>query len=451
MRKLVLASALMMLAGTAAGFPIDLQVENRVNDLESAANYSLEIKNNFETNKTFKTSVRNVKQSWWFYDNSFKTLEPGETSELFFNVNATPRTVSGRYNFTLMVATNSGESNSTSDYFILEKEKNIFLDDQRIDKNSTHVRATAELTNTNNDIVRELKIKFQGPEQKSVNKNISLRPGQTENISHAIEMPEKTGRYSLLIEAGSESFDLGEFQISQDKNEVTDKKDTVRRESSWDRTFFTSTKSIRLNNPTDVDRVKSVEQSVPVFLDPITSFTPEPDTQRIQGGAKKVKWNVELSPREQKTVEYSTSYKLPLLALALVFVAFIGVKALEKNPRIVKEYSRTDEGLKITLHVENHSSRALKTVEIKDFIPSILEVDEFKTSDPVVARTEHGTRLEWEIDEMHAGESRALIYTVKPDFEVSADIQLPEAKMISESTGLLESEKLEVESLGKTE
>jgi hypothetical protein len=89
----------------------------------------------------------------------------------------------------------------------------------------------------------------------------------------------------------------------------------------------------------------------------------------------------------------------------------------------------------------------MKNVEVEDFVPSVLEVDEFKVNEPVIAKTDNGTRLEWEIDELQPGESRALVYTLKKAYEGTAEVHLPEAEMKSEDSDYYSSDSELVESL----
>lgn len=365
MKRLIAIAMLLLMTGSVSAFPISVNVEERTITPDRSAVFGVEIKNSFNSNRTFEALFSDNDSSWRIHDKSIE-IPAGETRNLTLNTNISPETRPGRKNFTVRVETNTGEFNQSSNYFIIERESSIFF-------------------------------------------NNTKTPDQDESQENG------------TVERGVE----------------------IRKE--WERNLMTSKLAITATNPAESENTATIQQSFPVFLAPITSFNPKPESSQITGGEQKVEWTLNLQPGQTETVSYITSYKLPLIALALLLASLAGLKTLEKQPRITKELKQTGEGVTVTLHIENHSGTTVDRLEVEDFIPSVLEVDEFKANEPVVAKTENGTRLEWDVEDLQAGESRAIIYTVKPDFVGKSNIEFSSAEMSSPDIGKKKSDEITLE------
>ena len=187
---------------------------------------------------------------------------------------------------------------------------------------------------------------------------------------------------------------------------------------------------IQVSNPSNQTVAKTVSQSIPFYLAPLATNSPSPDKAEFVNNSKVMEWDLEVSPSGEKTVKTSINYLLFFGGLVVLFGSIGILKVMKGSIKLEKEVKRKGELTKILLHLENHTKKPVRDLKIKDFIPSVLEEDEFMAGKPMVTKTEHGTRLEWEIEKIEPGETRKLIYTVKAKFEQESTIQLPEAEVL---------------------
>jgi len=187
---------------------------------------------------------------------------------------------------------------------------------------------------------------------------------------------------------------------------------------------------IQVSNPNNQTVTKTVSQSIPFYLAPLATNSPSPDKAEFVNNSKVMEWDLEVSPSGEKTLKTSINYLLFFGGLIVLFGSMGILKVMKGSIKLEKEIKREGELTKILLHLENHTKKPVRDLKIKDFIPSVLEEDEFMAGKPMVTKTEHGTRLEWEIEKIEPGETRKLIYTVKPKFEQESTIQLPEAEVL---------------------
>jgi len=139
-----------------------------------------------------------------------------------------------------------------------------------------------------------------------------------------------------------------------------------------------------------------------------------------------------LKPGEERVVSYEFKVHnviaLAVVLIAGVFFIFFYVYKLE----IIKHYkhigSGADKETVVSLDVRNGSSKEMRDVYVRDFVPSIAKVMErFGTLKPTVRKSEGGTELIWKIDSLRPKEERVITYHIKPVLDVRGVMKLPHA------------------------
>jgi hypothetical protein len=89
---------------------------------------------------------------------------------------------------------------------------------------------------------------------------------------------------------------------------------------------------------------------------------------------------------------------------------------------------KTEEGLNVTIEVENSSSQSFEDVLLEDFIPNIAGLhNKFDMADPEVKQTDEGAELRWWINDLEPGDQRIFKYSIKPKVEVEEGVELEPA------------------------
>lgn len=226
-------------------------------------------------------------------------------------------------------------------------------------------------------------------------------------------------------------------QLSFSETENTVESPEIERKTR--ETIYSVNQIISVSNPNDEPIKQGVTRSVPIYLSPLTFNSPAPDNTKIVDARKIMEWDLQVPANSEETVRSSLNYLIFFGGIGAILLGLIGIKTLKKSIRIEKEVKNQENELKVIIHLENHTNRTYENLSVKDFIPSVLETEEFRAGKPKVTKTENGTKLEWEIDEVQPGEDRKLIYTMKPDFSGTSEIHLPEAELITDSGEVKES------------
>lgn len=233
------------------------------------------------------------------------------------------------------------------------------------------------------------------------------------------------------LEAPSEE----QFNVSETLSEPD--QDILMKERNNDG-LYSKTYETEVINQNDQKVKEKVSRTIPLHMAPVTTNSPRPDEVRFEDFQKKMTWELEVPANQKRTVTTSTNYLTVIGGTVLIFFGLISIKLLRKDIKIAKKVKKTDEALKVIIHIENPTNRSFSRTEVKDFIPSVLEEQEFRAGEPTVTKTENGTRLRYQLENVRPGETRKIVYTMKPVFEQSSEIHIPEAELITRDGGIKE-------------
>ncbi|MFB6241863.1 MAG: hypothetical protein ABEJ36_03615 [Candidatus Nanosalina sp.] len=447
MQKKILLIFLLAFIGLSAAFPASLEVVDRSTDSNDSAEFKVNVQNDFPQTRSFRiSSVKSPKSSWFYVGNS-QELAPGENHSFPVTVTADRRSVQQNIQFELTVR--SGErTEKLSDYFSIVREHDLEI--LSISKDRAEYRpgeaASYSLTILNT-APREignytLSIKFLDQTREKEGPQISS--GSQREVSFNLEIPENTRPGEKKVRATI-------LRDGERRRSITDtlqvKKVTrVEKSSTEDDKAIIYSKQLTAENTGNTPVNVTLNETLDSYLQPLTVFSEDPDRSEKLDGEDRFFWHQELAPGESFSVSYTVNYWVLIAGLALLLAGLAALKKLRQTVKFEKSARDTEEGVKIRIELENVSGRSIHGVEVKDFVPDIATVEEdFPMAKPVIRKTENGTRLTWEIEEMEPGDQRVFEYIVRPLVEVEGGVEFPEAELEVESIRKAETDTVEAE------
>lgn len=203
--------------------------------------------------------------------------------------------------------------------------------------------------------------------------------------------------------------------------------------------FLINTKTVKKINTGNVDESVSVNMTKNIISRIFTTFNVEPAYIERRGIFVDYEWNDRLAPSEVLVVEARSNYVLPFLLVifAALAIIFLG-RYTETKVDVVKSVApvKTKDGkfaLKVRLKVK--ARRNIENVSIIDRIPRVVKVyKKFETMKPSKVDTEN-RRLQWNLEDMRAGEERVIDYIVYSKVGIVGKFSLPEAMCVFEDDG----------------
>jgi hypothetical protein len=449
MRKYLAGLALLGMVGTVSAFPASINAVDRTATLDNAAEFEVQVKNDFATQKRFRISSISSPPptgSWFGYSNS-KTVEPGETNNFSITVTPPETAIQQNYRFDVNIRTLEGDAHEKlSNYFSVRSQNDIkilytginsnkFLPGDQITSNITVFNTASSPLNY------ELEASTLN---KTSSKSGAIVSGTQRTHSFKFKVPKETppGEYDMRTavtrenqegDSVSQTFEVG----SLENVEFWSQKE--------DRVFEYSEFIHAANNGNSETKVE-LNKTLPGYMAPITSFNTSFDRAEEVNGGKIYYWSFNVKPGEEVAISYKTRYWPPLVVLSVIIIGILLIKRLYTGLNFTKQVRRTEEGVKIHIEIENRSNHKVDELKVTDFIPDIASVEEnFPMAKPVIRKTNNGTRLIWEIESMEPGEQRVFEYVIKPLVEVEGGVTLPEAELEIEDQRIAETNEENVE------
>lgn len=442
MRKTVVLAVAVMILSTVSAFPASLEVNERTATPDKEAEFSVNFENNFGEERRFRISSISSSPSHWFSIGDTKTVPNGQNGSISFEVSPPEKTIQQNYLFE--VAVRSGEDvEKLRDYFRFTRDYDLVLESFELDKTTVNpgetVEGRVEVLNTAGREISDYRIEVNYMDRSLNVTGDPVESAEVEDTDFSFEVPENVPPSEEEVEAsitrGGESFSTTStsFRIREIKN--------LTRSVKVDNSLLVYSKQIEVTNRGNSDLETTVNQSLPDYLGPIIEFSEEPETTDM-GTTEVHSWVFSLEPGESASVSYKVSYWMPVTVLLALIAGFVAVKRLRTDIKFEKTTKVTEDAVKVRIEVSNMSSRSVKDVKIKDFVPDIASLkEEFEMAKPIIRRTSDGTRLEWDIEELETGDQRVMEYQIKPKVEVEEEVQLPSAEMEVEGERIAQTDK----------
>ena len=193
--------------------------------------------------------------------------------------------------------------------------------------------------------------------------------------------------------------------------------------------FYISTIWIKVKNTGNVEQEIEVREKVPTIIVNLLNFQEKPLIVE-KGIDSELIWYIKLLPHEEKTIVYEFVF-WPVVVLSIIIgTIIIFLLAIYYTPLIAKKVVKEEEIFKIKLIAKNTSTKTIRNVIIKDFLPNIFEIVEFETKKPEIKRTKNGYQLIWNIDKIEPKGEAIISYKVKPLIKIIGEPKFQKPKMI---------------------
>lgn len=434
MRKIALVFSLLILIGFSAAFDVSVNKVKAEAGVEDPAEINLEVRNTGDSEK-FRLSIFDYHRSrWYLYEDNIQ-VQPGQNGTFNVRIRPDDGAIRGNYRTDFLIRSSSGEE--VRDSFSYRVNRDTGLNLINVNRNESY-RPKDKI---------ELGVTFRNvdsstSEYKDVNINLlnysrsielgPIVPGGERMISTEFRVPEYEEPGRKKLEIMLEGRNYTETVMIE---EVRDFKTNSSRENK----VLVIQEETKVKNTGNVDSTYNYSMEKPSYIAPVV-YAPGAEKED-QGSTTVYSWSQTLEPGETTTIEARTDYWIPLASLFVLLAGFLTLKRITSTVDVKKTVKKTDEGLDVTIEVDNSSSRTYDDVILEDFIPNIAGLhSKFDMADPEVKQTDEGAELRWWITELQPGDQRIFRYNIKPKVEVEEGIELDPA-ILKDGDKVLDSSK----------
>lgn len=266
--------------------------------------------------------------------------------------------------------------------------------------------------------------------ENGVEVSLKVEENRTLSFEGDVVVREDDNEYVLLMEESS-----GEIAVTSGNNTETISYSAPGPRLSQSRStegFLVKESVIRVENEYPLTVREDVELQLSGHERFLVTFETVPDSSEFSGLEATHIWDLELEPGESTEIIYTVNIGFPLAILTALTLAVIGFKLKKGRFYLDKEVEIVDGEIKTVLTVRNGRDSVQRNLVLRDFVPGVVEPTEFETGSPEISNPDRGTRVEWGIEELQPGESRVLVYRLKPNFDIKADIEFGRAELLDD-------------------
>jgi len=434
-KLLVFAFALLLLpAVLAAGISIEKHSEKEVMilDLDQPAKFNLSITNNdhsdfFLIYAFFGAGLEPTERIY---------IEKGQTKNL--EVKVLPRSdwdIKGLTSFNYYIqgkSTPEVENKLTVNIINLKDAFTIGAADLDPESNSIQVY----IENKVNFNFEDLNVKFNSP-FFDLEENLDLKPNERKSYEVKLDQADynklSAGYYTLTAD----------IKTNKTRANVEGKINFVEKKivetSSRNYGLVINSKIISKTN-----KGNALEETQTIIKKNLisrlfTSFSPEPTNVDRQGGKIYYTWDQEIEPGESEEIIVRTNWLLPfLIILLLIGVVILTKKTTNRNLEVRKRISFVkakggEFALKVTIILG--AKKHMERVRLIDRLPPLVKMYERFGGEEPSRIDKSKKKLEWDFENIGAGEKRVVSYIVYSRVGVLGRFALPSAIAIFERDG----------------
>jgi len=435
MQKWLLALSILAILGTVTGFEATMQPVEREATPEDPALFQVTVTNTGDQAERYSISEQFTKSGWIYYDRP-KTIQPGETATFNITINPGQDAIQQSHSFKIYVTGSvSGSTTTFTDYMSVKRKHRLNVKDFTVNGESFRPGETVETSITVQNLVPEIVSDYRftstfNGEQKN-QEGEPFAPGalKTYSFSHEIPVSSSPGNETLNLSLTHE----GGVQSRTANINIQEIQNITRQSSETDRIFYRSGNLVignYGNSPVNMTENMSFNS----YLDPILMFEPAPDTIVDSDSRNTYIWDLELEPGETQELGYRVNYWMPLGLAAAILLGIVVLRNLTGNVKLTKKVEEKENGeLKVSIEIVNRSNQPKNTIDIKDFVPNVADLDEdFDIAKPDLKKTTDGVEMEWSLEDFKPGEKRVIHYRVEPKVEIEEGIELPSAELVED-------------------
>ena len=436
-KRAIFMTTLVALTFSAAAFQTSLDTEKDLASPNSPAEFKLGIENEAAVNNTYSLSLLSPKSSWFYYPSTVH-VPAGENRTVNITVSPVEESIQRRYSFSLKVREHSSEEqNDMKGFFQVKQPYSLQVTD--ISKNDDSflpgevIRTSLKLKNLENNPIDNYRVEARYENKTRTETGTSILPGGERlydfnfRVSKNATPGERTIHHTVYLNEEIEKEIEQKVEISEVEN--------ISTERETDNRILTITETETATNNGNSDANTSLTMSVPSYLSSITFPEPEPDNEETVEGETIYTWKKQLEKGETTSVTYTVRYWIPLFGSALLIAGIIAIKKIGSDITVKKTAESDGKEVKINIEIINGSEKTFERLKLEEFIPDIATVDErFEMNTPKIRKTNEGTKLEWQLDELNPGDQRIIQYKIKPKLEVEEEVDI-ESAIIKDQNG----------------
>lgn len=452
MRKLLtILLAILILAAPAATLQAELFPVDRTTNEHKAGQYIVQVTNDAESSTSARVKTQSQCSDCFYVPDSYLQLQPGESKNTTIMLQADQEMSSGRYGFTVF-ASEIGTSQNVriDDYFRVERGYSLIFSSFDTNKNSYRpgepVEISVQVKNIGGRTIDDYKVNSSFLNQSVEKEGLNIINEAERSYNLAFQIPERMSPGTEIVDISVYRQEQLDSSISRSIEIASD--ENVEVDQTTSNRVITSTTTMNLNNTGNINSTTSVKESVPGYLAPVTTFSPQPNNISSVQNSQVFTWDVETEPGQNVSVGYTVHYWIPLLLVSGLIAAILLYKRLTAGIHFEKHVTKTEDGLvTVNIEIENTSSNAVEDLSVVDFVPNIASVDKsFQFAKPSIRKKNDGTQLKWSLDNLEPGDQRILEYSIQPHVEVEGEVTLPSAELNDEEgQNLQKTSKLETE------
>jgi uncharacterized membrane protein len=431
-KKILLTTLLIILTIQASSFNASIESIKQEAETESPAEFQINIENKGTTEETYSLSLLSPKSSWFSYPNRI-TTQPNTVQTKKLTIEPDKEAVQSRYKFDLRIRELSTNTvKQVTGYFNVKQPYIINIvslsqNKEKINPGETF-NTQIEIQNLDSQTLSTYEIKAQYKNQTQTRTGTPILSKGTRRYNYTFQAhPNATPsteniNYTITAKNKTQNTANQKITIKTVKN--------LQKTSQTENQLITVQKTVKATNKGNTPQNTTLETQIPSYLSSITQTTPEP-TQTTQKNGKTIyKWNKTLQPGESLSASHKTKYWVLILALTLIALGITAIKLLNNDIQITKETSKEGEKVKIEIEIENTGQKTFEKLHLEEFIPDIATVDEtFDMNTPKIRKTNEGTKLNWEIQDLTPGDQRIIQYQIKPKVQVEGEVTLQKATL----------------------
>ena len=428
--KILVAAFLVLFTFQVSGFDASIEPVKPEAEADSPAEFQLNIENTESADKTYSISLLSPKSSWFYYPGTVRA-DANSNQTATITVSPTEKAVQQRYRFDMKVRqTDTGETKELTGFFNVKQPYILHIIDLNQDKEEVN---PGESFNTQIEVQNLDSQSISDYEVRAEYRNQTRTGSGTEILSKGTRRFNFTFQTSKNAKPSTEQI---QYTVTADNEtqSTTQQKITINTVENLEKTSQTQNRLIEVqetvkavnNGNTRVNT--TVQTEIPSYLSSITETYPEPSNITERDGKIVYTWQTELEPGESFSASYKTKYWVLIAALTLIALGITVIKLLTNDINIRKNTSREGEKVKIDIEIENDGQKTFEKLHLEEFIPDIASVDEtFDMNTPKIRKTNEGTKLNWEIQDLTPGDQRIIQYRIKPKVQVEGTVKLQKA------------------------
>ena len=421
MKKALLITFVLFFATAVAGLQVSIDQVEDTATVDEPGQVNISVLNNHSSQQEIELALRDYYRSQWYsYPESIQT-NPGETAEFPVKINPDSSAVQGIYRADFTVRSSQAEVRDSFSYRVTRdtglnlidiQQNQSYRPGEEFDVGLTFRNvdsSTSEYRDVQLSVFNQSKTEELGP----------IVPGGERRINSNFEIPkyESPGKKQLIISLNGRNYT--ETVTVEEVEDINETSETENR-------LLVVNERVEVKNTGNVDYNYTHVIEKPSYISPVVEAAGAKTVDTDSGTA--YRWEINLSPGETATLEARTDYWIPLTGLILLLGGFVTLKKITSSVNATKKVTKTEEGLDVTIEVENSSSQSFEDVLLEDFIPNIAGLhNKFDMADPEVKQTDEGAELRWWINDLEPGDQRIFKYSIKPKVEVEEGVELEPA------------------------